>query len=69
MTIRPDDTEKMRKALGLPDAMSKATGSDIDPEKAAELGRKADADEAADQAEADAWERGDNKGAVPRAGS
>lgn len=63
MTIRPDDTEKMRKALGLPDAMSKATGSDIDPEKAAELGRKADADEAADRAEADAWE---HQGEKPR---
>lgn len=66
MTIQPGDTDKMRKALGLPDAMSKATGSDIDPEKAAELGRKADADEAAERAEAEAWDR---KGDAPAAGS
>lgn len=57
MTIQPGDTDKMRKALGLPDAMSKATGSDIDPDKAAELGRKADADEASDKAEADSLDR------------
>jgi hypothetical protein len=66
MTIRPDDTDKMRKALGLPDAMSKATGSDIDPDKAAELRRKADAEEAADRAQADDWDR---KGNMPHAGS
>ncbi|MCZ2497671.1 hypothetical protein GN316_12970 [Xylophilus sp. Kf1] len=58
MTIQPGDTEKMRKALGLPDAMSQATGSDIDPDKAAALGRKADADAAREQADADAWEEG-----------
>lgn len=66
MTIRPGDTEKMRKALGLPDAMSKATGSDIDPEKAAELGRKADADAAAEEAEADEWEGSGEKPHPPR---
>ena len=64
MTIRPGDTEKMRKALGLPDAMSQATGSDIDPEKAAELGRKADADAAAEEAEADDWK---GQGRAPHA--
>lgn len=57
MALRPGDEEKMRRALGVPDAMTKATGSDIDPAKAAELGQKADRDEQADRARQDDWNR------------
>jgi len=67
MAIRPGDEDKMRNALGLPDALSKATGSDLSPEKAAELRRKAEADEAAEKASADKWDRDD--GFTPGAGS
>jgi len=66
MTIRPGDEEKMRKALNVPDAMTRATGSDIDPDKAAVLRQKADLDEAAERAEADEWDR---KGSMPASGS
>lgn len=59
MALRPGDEEKMRKALGVPDAMTKATGSDIDPAKAAELGEKADRDEQAERARQDDWDRDD----------
>jgi hypothetical protein len=64
MTIQPGDVEKMRRALRLPDAMEASTGSDIDPEKAAALRRNAEIEEAADQAEKDAWE---GKGSAPNA--
>ena len=60
MTIQPGDVDKMRKALGLPDAMAASTGSDIDPEKAAALRRNAEIEEAADQAEKDAWDGKDS---------
>ncbi|WPB58035.1 hypothetical protein [Xylophilus sp. GOD-11R] len=66
MTIRPGDEDKMRKALHVPDAMTSATGSAIDPEKAAALREKADRDEEAERAEADEWDR---KGSAPAAGS
>ena len=66
MTIRPGDEEKMRKALNVPDAMTRATGSDIDPEKAAELRQRAEIQEEAERAEADEWER---KGSRPVSGS
>ncbi len=57
MAIRPDDEEKMRRVLGLPDAMTKSTGSDIDPEKAAELRHRAEVAEEVEKAESDDWER------------
>jgi len=58
MTIRPEDEEKMRKALNVPDAMTRATGSDIDPAKAARLRERADVEEEQDRAEADNWIQG-----------
>jgi len=66
MTIRPGDEEKMRKALNVPDAMTRATGSDIDPARAAALREKAVRDEEAARIEADEWERG---GSRPVSGS
>ena len=65
MTIQPGDVEKMKKALGLPDAMAATTGSDVDPDKAADLRRKAEIQEQAEQAEKDAWE--DGKSTTPGA--
>ncbi|QHJ00063.1 hypothetical protein GT347_20015 [Xylophilus rhododendri] len=59
MTIRPGDEDKMRKALGVPDAMTKATGSDIDPHKASELRQRAEREEAEDKARSDSWDRDD----------
>jgi len=59
MTIRPGDEDKMRKALNVPDAMTRATGSDIDPAKAAELRQKAEIQEQVERAEADEWDRKD----------
>jgi len=58
MTIRPEDEEKMRKALNVPDAMTRATGSDIDPAKAARLRERAEVEEEKDRAEADNWTQG-----------
>lgn len=69
MTLKPGDDEKMRKALGLPDAMSKATGSDIDPDKAAELGRRADREAASEEAARAADEDYDRRGSNPVSGS
>ena len=66
MALRPDDQDKMRHALGLPDAMTKATGSDLSPEKAAALRRNAEVQEAAEKAEADEWDR---DGPAPASGS
>jgi len=61
MTIKPGDEEKMRKALNVPDAMTRATGSDIDPAKAAALREKAVRDEEAERAKEDEWDRGSSR--------
>jgi len=61
MTIRAGDEEKMRKALNLPDAMTRVTGSDIDPAKAAELRQRAEIQEEVDRAEAAEWDRKDSR--------
>jgi len=53
MSIHSSDEEKMRNALHLPDAMTKATGSDVEPEHAATLKQRADIREMAEKASAD----------------